>query len=86
MLRLTRSLQRSTRQAQVAEQYGAVTIADILALNPELEGNTTPANVTIQLPCQSEQGLRPPGHFPADVLRMPLSCAALASALPLHSR
>jgi uncharacterized surface protein with fasciclin (FAS1) repeats len=37
---------------KVAEQYGAVTIADILELNPELEGNTTPQNVTIQLPCQ----------------------------------
>lgn len=37
---------------KVAEQYGAVTIADILELNPELQGNTTPQNVTIKLPCQ----------------------------------
>lgn len=40
----------------MAEQYGAVTIADLLALNPHLEGNTTPENVTVHLPCQSEQG------------------------------
>lgn len=35
-----------------------MTLPDILELNPELQGNTTPENTTVRLPCQSERERR----------------------------